>query len=363
MTTQPAITPGLRFLLSAACLVIVVAGLRAASAILVPLALALFVAVVSLPLLNIVRRQGIPTGLAILFVVLFDAAALFMFGWLVSLAAMEIRQELPLYIDRLREMEVAWNHWFAMRGIPGVSPFGATFEPERLVGLVTLALGWATNIITMVFMVILIFVFMLAEASSFPRKLRAVIRRDPQDLGRSAKIVGEIQHYLAIKTMISVTTGLTIGVVTWGLGLDFPLLWGLTAFLLNYIPNVGSIIAAIPAVIVALLQIGPGMAVIVAAVYIGVNAVFGSFLEPMLVGHQLGISTLVIILSLIFWGWMWGPVGMFLAVPLTMAVKIGLENTEEFRWIAVLMTAERRDVPLGPVAVRLPREGESGYGA
>lgn len=358
MTTQPAISPGLRFLLTAACLVILVAGLRAASAILVPLALALFVAVVSLPLLTFVRRQGVPTGLAVLAVVLFDAFALFLFGWLVSLAAFEVRGELPLYVDRIRELDQALEHWFASRGMEvHVSPLSNILEPERIVNLVTFALGWATNILTMVFMVVLIFVFMLAEASSFPHKLRSVLKGEAAEMGRSAKVIREIQHYLAIKTVISIVTGFTLGVATWGLGIDFPLLWGLAAFILNYIPNVGSIIAAIPAIGVSLLQIGPGMAVIVTLVYILVNAMFGSFLEPMLVGHQLGISTLVVILSLIFWGWVWGPIGMFLSVPLTMAVKIGLENTEEFRWIAILMTAEPRDRLLDPAAIASPPEG------
>jgi AI-2 transport protein TqsA len=346
MTTLNALSPGLRFLLSAASFVVVVAGLRGASAILVPLALALFVAVVSLPLLNLIRRQGVRTGFAILFVVLFDAAALFLFGWLVSLSAMEIRDELPAYLVHLQELEDTVTLWFLARGVElGVSPFGDMLRPERLFGIVTFVLRGATDLITTVFLVILIFVFMLAEASSFPNKVKLVFGQERAELGRPAKIVREIQHYLAIKTLISMTTGLTIGFSTWALGLDFPLLWGLLAFLLNYIPNVGSILAAIPAVLVALLQLGPGMAVLVAFLYMAVNFSFGNMIEPMLVGRQLGISTLVVILSLVFWGWVWGPIGMFLSVPLTMAVKIGLENSEDMRWIAQLMAAEPKDAP------------------
>lgn len=342
MATFPTLSPGLRFLLSAACLVIVVAGLRGASAILVPLALALFVAVVSLPLLTLFRRLGMPVGLAILSVVMLDASALFLFGWLVSLAAVEVRDSLPEYLNLLMELERSTTEMLAARGVEfDVSPFGDVFLPERLFGIVSVMLRGATDIITMVFLVTLLFVFMLAEASSFPEKLRA-IAGPGGDLGRLTKVVREIQHYLAIKTVISIVTGATIGLMTWGLGLDFPLLWGLLGFVLNYIPNVGSIIAAIPAIAVALLQLGPGMAALTTVGYLAVNALFGSFLDPMLVGRQLGISTLVVILSLIFWGWLWGPIGMFLSVPLTMALKIGLENTDEFRWIAHLMTAEPR---------------------
>lgn len=346
MTPSP-ISPGLRFLLSAACLVIVVAGLRGAAAILVPFALALFVAVASLPVLNLLRRRGVPTGAAILFVVLLDAAALFLFGWLVSVASLEIRDQLPLYVVRLQILEDSFASWSAGRGLPvGVSPIGDMLDlaPERIIGIGLGILRGATDLLTTIFLVTLIFIFILFEASSFPRKLHAIIG-ERGDLARSGKIVREIQHYLGIKTLISMATGLTLGVVTWGLGLDFPLLWGLLAFILNFIPNVGSIIAALPAILVALLQLGPGMALLVTAVYIGVNALFGNFLEPMLVGRQLGISTLVVVLSLLFWGWLWGPIGMFLSVPLTMAVKIGLENSHEFRWVASLMNAE---APTGP---------------
>jgi len=340
---KPAISPGLRFLLSAACVVVLVAGIRAARTILVPLALALFVAVISLPLLNLLRRIGIPTGLAVLFVVVVDGSALFLFGWLVSLVALEVRDALPGYLVRLEEIQNESLAWLNARGIEsGVTPLGDMLQPERIFEIVSLVVRSATDVLTTVFLVTLIFVFMLAEASSFPRKLRVIFGREASELGRSTQIVKEIQHYLAIKTIISVMTGFTVGVATWFIGLDFPLLWGILAFLLNYIPNVGSIIAAIPAVTVALIQLGPGAGLLVAGLYVAVNAMFGSFLEPLFVGRQLGISTVVIILSLIFWGWMWGPIGMFLSVPLTMALKIGLEHSDEFRWIAYLMTAERK---------------------
>ncbi|MCP4662366.1 MAG: AI-2E family transporter, partial [bacterium] len=116
-----------------------------------------------------------------------------------------------------------------------------------------------------------------------------------------------------------------------------PLLWGLTAFICNYIPNVGSILAAVPPVLLAALDMGPAPAVLVAFGYLVINTGVGNFLEPHLMGRQFGISTLVVVLSLIFWGWVWGPVGMLLSLPLTMVLKITLENTEDFRWLAQLM--------------------------
>jgi hypothetical protein len=158
------------------------------------------------------------------------------------------------------------------------------------------------------------------------------------DRRRVTKIVREVQAYLGIKTLVSLATGLTIGLLAWFLGLDFPVLLGLIGFVLNYIPTVGSILAAIPALFLSLVQFTTfGNFMFVVAGYGAINMVFGNIIEPNLMGRRLGLSTLVVILSLLFWAWVWGPVGALLAVPLTMIVKIMLENTEDLRWVAILL--------------------------
>ena len=167
------------------------------------------------------------------------------------------------------------------------------------------------------------------------------------------KVVTEVQEYLVIKTFLSLLTGVLLGCWCWIMDLDFPVLLGLVAFVLNYVPTIGSIIAGAPAVLLALIQpgLGLGHALIVAAGYFVVNTVFGNLIEPNLLGRRLGLSTLVVILSLIFWGWVWGPVGALLAVPLTMVVKIMLENTSDLRWVAVLLDKSPPGPRLGAQAV------------
>jgi AI-2 transport protein TqsA len=128
-----------------------------------------------------------------------------------------------------------------------------------------------------------------------------------------------------------------VGILCALMGVDFAVLWGLTAFLLNFIPNVGSILAAAPAVLVALVQLGAGPAAGLAAGYLAINMTMGNVIEPRLTGASLGLSPLVVIVSLIFWSWLWGPVGMLLSVPLTTVVKICLESREDLRPIAVLL--------------------------
>jgi len=136
---------------------------------------------------------------------------------------------------------------------------------------------------------------------------------------------------------MSLGTGMTIGIVLWVIGVDYAPVWALVAFLLNYIPNIGSIIAAVPAVLVALIQIGPAAALATGISYIVINTLFGNVIEPRMMGRTLGLSTLVVFLSLVFWGWILGPVGMLLSIPLTMVVKIALETNPHSRWLATLL--------------------------
>jgi predicted PurR-regulated permease PerM len=185
-------------------------------------------------------------------------------------------------------------------------------------------------------------IFMLLEAASVPVKARAAIGGSGRlDADNMRQAVIQVQRYLGLKTLTSLTTGLLIGLWTAILGLDFAVVWGLLAFLLNYIPNIGSIVAAFPAVLLALVQGGIYYAVLVAIGYVVVNVGIGNFIEPWLMGRTLGLSTLVVFLSLVFWGWMWGSVGMLLSVPLTMIIKILLENTDDLQWMAVMLDSRR----------------------
>ena len=145
---------------------------------------------------------------------------------------------------------------------------------------------------------------------------------------------------MAIKTLISLVTGIFITIWLTIIGVDYPLLWGLLAFALNYVPNIGSIIAALPAVLLAIIQLGLMRALLAAAGYIVINLLMGSVVEPRFMGRGLGLSTLVVFLSLLFWGWILGPVGMLLSVPLTITAKIALDSRDETRWIAVLLGSE-----------------------
>jgi AI-2 transport protein TqsA len=348
--------PGARFLFIAASAVVVVAGLRAAAPILLPFFLALFLAILSLPIMYWLQRRRVPTPLAILLAVLVDLA---IFGVIILLAMQSVadfQERLPQYARRFQNLYSSWIESVQDMGIPAGELLSA--EIISVSAILDLAGGTLTRIASILsnaFIVGLIMVFMLAEASIFPEKFRAVLGRNGGDLSRFAKITGEVQEYLFIKTLVSLATGLTIGFWAWIMGLDFPVLLGLIGFVLNYVPTIGSILAAIPAILLALVQTGSiGLMAFVALGYVGINLVFGNLIEPQLLGRRLGLSTLVVILSLIFWAWVWGPVGALLAVPLTMVLKIGLENTQDLKWIALLLDKEPATEPpnrSGPASI------------
>jgi predicted PurR-regulated permease PerM len=180
-------------------------------------------------------------------------------------------------------------------------------------------------------------VFMLWEAMILPEKLHAAHKDSAIDPERLRHLVGRLQHYLLLKTVISLMVGVASGVLAWAVGVDFALFWGFLAFLLHYIPNIGAFLAGVPACLLALLQLGPARALVLALGFLVINTVFGNLLEPAVMGRGLRLSPLVVFLALVIWGSIWGALGMILSVPLTVALRIVFESIESTRWLAALL--------------------------
>ena len=194
------------------------------------------------------------------------------------------------------------------------------------------------NIVSVSSLVLIMLVFMLLEAARMPDKVREAF--GGRDLSHEyfKKIADDTWNYMKIKTIICFLTGLSTTLGLWFLGVEYAILWGLLMFFLNYIPNIGQVIASVPPILLALIDGGVSFAIGVTLWLILVNSVFGLSIEPRYMGSGLGISSLIVLLSLIFWGWLLGPVGMFLSAPLTMVMKIVLQNDAKTRWIAVLLS-------------------------
>jgi predicted PurR-regulated permease PerM len=324
-------------------IVVVIYGMQMASVLLVPFLIAAFLALITVRPMLWMQEHHVPSILAALLIVTALMLILAIIGTIVGTSIAEFTAALPSYQSRLdvivdRVFDMIVRHLKVDESIESLSDM---IDPGWAMGLVAGLLNSLRSVMTNTFLIIFTMIFMLLEASTASTKFEAAFGRRADSLQELRTFLHNLGRYLGIKTVISVATGMCAGLLTNALGLDFPLLWAMLAFLLNYVPTIGSIIAAVPAVLLALVQIGPGAAGATALGFIGINVVFGNFLEPRLMGYGVGISPLVVFVGLVAWGWIFGPVGMLLSVPLTMTLKLALENDDRTRWVAILLGSER----------------------
>lgn len=348
---------GRGWVMTLAGLMIVIYGLKTAQAIVVPILLALFVAMVGTPPLFWMRRKRVPNAIAVLVVVLGMLAILALFGSVVGTSIAEFTSRVPYYQHRL---DVQLTEFLARHELTDRIGSGRDLinlvDPGGAMDLAARLLNGLGGVLNNTFLIMFTVIFVLLEAWSFPAKLQMVA--GSSDSSRTLRRFSEsLNRYIGLKTAVSLVTGLIVGLWVGLIGLDFPILWGLLAFLLNYIPNIGSIIAAVPAVLLAVVQLGGGKALLIAIGYLAANLLIGNFIEPRLMGRSMGLSTLVVFLSLIFWGWVLGPVGMLLSVPLTMTLVIALESSSSTRRFAMLLCEAPSSPPdpspeIQPPAVR-----------
>lgn len=335
---------GTNILLLLASFVVVVAGMRVSAPLLVPLLLAMFISVIVAPPLFWLKSKKVPVVVGILIVIVVIVIFVVLIAAMVGSSIESFSNNLPLYQTRLEEKGRVLLSLLGKLGVNISSDkLLEAFNPSVAMGLVTKMLSGLGGVLTNGFLIIFTIIFILLEAADFPDKLRGVLKDPERSMPYFRSFVYNIQRYMAIKTLISLGTGVSVSVWLLILGIDFALLWGVFAFLLNYVPNIGSILAAVPAVLLAYIQFGAGKAVLVASGYLVINLVAGNVIEPRVMGRGLGLSTLVVFLSLIFWGWVFGPVGMLLSVPLTMTLKLALQSRDDTRWMAMLLGSGMAD--------------------
>lgn len=350
---------------SMASIIVVAAGLKLAAPILVPIALGIFLGILSLPVLNFLdHKLRLPRPLAIFFTVALTLIILGGAGYVISGVIPEFQERGPEYAARLKSQAGEYSEsidrqlrkFDKLGSFFGVEPnnetgqhiptfqemFNRYWNTERVVELIgqTAVFERFTALASKFFFVLILMIFVLAESKRWSNKVAHVIKARGPDLRRLQNSSKDIQNYLVLKTGVSLLTGILAWLTCILVGIEFALLWGVLAFVLNFIPVVGSILAAFPPVVLALIMQGIWPAVIVLTAYLIINQGIGNFLEPRLLGQSFGISTVVVILSVVLWGYIWGAAGMFLAVPLTMMVKVMLENDPNYHWLSVLLSSD-----------------------
>jgi len=329
-------SPILGFLMVMTMVIIIIAGLKAASPLLTPLILALFLATLSASIINFFVSKGIPrlfTKVAvILFVIIFIAGL----GTLLTASASEFSSKLPLYISKLDTLVEQGIISLGLEHLEGAQQFKEIYHPGHLLSYSLIAATSIGGVLSKSILIMMTITFMLIQRKSFINKITYLTQRDDA-YEHFRRLIKNVDHYFLILTFISMLTAISVYIVLLAFDVDFALMWALAAFFLNFIPNIGSFIAALPPILITLIDQGVLPALYVTLLYIMINFLFGNLLLPRYVGKGVDLSILVVFLSMLFWGWIFGPVGMLLSVPLTIIFKVVFESFEQTRWIAVML--------------------------
>jgi len=325
------------YMMVAASIIIVLAGVKSAASIIVPLLLSLFIAIILAPFYSALNKKRIPESLSMLIVIFTLITVLLLMGILIGSSVQDFTSNIPTYEAKLNSYLVSLISLLSNFGVEiPEQDLKTLFDPNLIFTYAANTLKSMGSFLTNSFVILLTVIFLLLESSQFIAKFSH--DSHGSSLRKMDSVIQKIKQYMALKTIISFGTGVIVFIALSIIGLDYAILWGLLAFLLNFIPNIGSIIAAVPAVLLSVVQFGPMMATIIATMFVVINVVIGSIVEPKVMGKGLGLSTLIVFLSLIFWGWLLGPVGMLLSIPLTIMVKIMLQENKTTKWIAIALS-------------------------
>ncbi len=324
-----------------AAIAIILLFVKFAAPILAPVLLAAFIAIVSLPPLRWMVQHGVPKwiALAAILFLLFDFGSIL--ALLMTSGLEGFRENLPGYQQRFELLSEQLGNWLEAAGIEGSrAALPDMVDARKVVSFVRAMLASVSNTLGVGLLVLLTVAFILAEASNFGPRIKKAFGGSETFQFQFGRVLDSLSQYMLIKIVSSFATGLVVWILLWVLGIDFAALWAILAFVLNFIPFVGAILMMIPPVLLATVQADLETALLVAVGFIAANTIIGNVLEPRFMGEGLGISTLTVFLSLIFWGWLLGTIGVFLSVPLTIVLIAVLEANESTRPLAVLLSAD-----------------------
>jgi len=334
---------GAQFLLTAAAAIIVLFGLREARSLIVPIMMAVFLAIISYSVTDMLRKRlRFPHWLAVFATMVVDCGILYAIMALIRFLAMDMKNTLQSEV--MSKFQEKFNSAMAQMDTWGLGEQARQIanspeqilDPQQILSGAQAVTSQMVSLLSVTTLVLILMTFLLGEAPLFMRNFRGL----PNSIQGKSKVISAlkgIQRYLFIKTIASFSTGLLVWGLCAAMHVPFAFLWGVVACVLNYIPTIGSIVAAIPAILLALLLNDFGNAFIVALGYIIINCTIGNGIEPLFLGKQFGIATTVVLLSVLLWGWVWGPCGMLLAVPITVLLKLALENSRDLYWVAAII--------------------------
>ncbi|HEX5661087.1 MAG TPA: AI-2E family transporter [Polyangiales bacterium] len=322
----------------AAAMVVLLGALKLATQLVVPLLLAAFLAIASAPLMFWLIRRGVNRFVAVGAAVLADVA---FFAAMFALSARGLDafvSAVPRYQARVEVLRLEASEWLVAQGLPDLGELlPSALRGESARRIVATAFTEVFNALSMLALVLLIVAFLLVELLGIEEKLRLLFKHPELGIEQFRRAAAHVQLYILVKSGANLLTGILVALWLAAFRVDFALLWGVLAFMLSYIPTIGSLLLAVPVLTVTLLQYGFGTALVVGVGYVLINTAIAALVEPRVFGQALGLSPLVVFVSMVCWGWLWGPIGAVLSVPLTVVVKIALAYVEGYEWLAGML--------------------------
>lgn len=326
-------------LLTVASGVAILAGMRVAAAIIGPVIIALIITIAWSPGSAWLRRKGWHPSVAALTGILLGVIGMALFVALVWSSLVQLQDKLPGYQPRIEALQQMISDKLSDLPIDSSRLFsGEMLRPSSLVGYAVAFVRRLTAAVGNLFFLVLLMAFMMLEAVRYPQKLRDALATSSTGVEQFNRFSEHIREYVVINSIFGLIAATINTALLLMLGIDYAILWGVLSFLLSFVPNIGFAIALVPPALLGLVEFGFARAGMVVAGYTLINFLVDNVFKPRFVGETLDLSALVVVLSLLFWGWLLGPIGALIAIPLSIAAKFLFEGFEESRWIAHLMS-------------------------
>lgn len=316
-------------------LVVTVAGIKAVATIVGPVFLALILTIAVHPLPARLHRRGVPTAIAVTLTIVLVYGILGVLFVSIVFSLARLATILPEHMARFDDLTGSINDALTSHGVDTSQAHAVlrSIDSHTLLNALTRLLESTVSITSALIFVLVLLLFMAADAVSFPARIAMVARMRPEIADALVTFARDTRSYLLVTTVFGLIVAVLDAGALWALGVPLPLLWGLVSFVTNYIPNIGFVIGVAPPALLAFLDGGWQSMLVVIVVYSVINVVIQSFIQPKFVGDAIDLSLTLTFLSLAFWSWVIGPLGAILAIPLTLFAKALLVDVDpSTRW-------------------------------
>jgi predicted PurR-regulated permease PerM len=329
-------TSFLRVMLILAATVVVLVGIRLSAPILNPIFFAVVLTLLFSPIYSWLKRRGLPSPLALVIMLVVIAAIFIALFFILGVSISKFSERVGFYTSQLNSQLVDLDALLERLGLSNVD-LRDVIKPSALTDVLGTILSGIAGFLSDLFLILVIMLFLLAEGPAMMDRLRAGTSGDNPQVERLTTIGRSVVRQFGLRAIVNLVTGAGVTVLLFFLGVDFPLLWGILTFFLSFVPYIGLVLAVTPAVVLALAEFGVSRAVLVIAGVIVINILAENVLSPMMMGRGLNISPTIVFLSFVFWAWLLGGPGAFLALPITLFVAVMFDTFPETRWLASLI--------------------------